>query len=116
MCIYYYLRNRFFFFKKEEKERHQSRAELPFQVDQLAALQFPPFSVYYTWASGRQISRKFLPWLICASMSVPQVTESNREGRLLGGVNSQKHEAEGAFYCGKKLLRNTKKMLRYITV
>lgn len=84
MCIYYYLRNRFFL-KKEEKERHQSRAELPFQVDQLAALRFPLFSVCYTWASGRQISRKFLPWFICASMTVPQVTESNREGRLLSG-------------------------------
>lgn len=54
MCIYYYLRNRFFFKKKEEKERHQRRVELPFQVDQLAALfNFPPFSVYYTWASGQ---------------------------------------------------------------
>lgn len=53
MCIYYYLRNRFFL-KKEEKERHQPRVELPFQVDQWAALvSFPPFSVYYTWVSGQ---------------------------------------------------------------
>jgi hypothetical protein len=54
MCIYYYLRNRFFFLEKEEKERHHSKVKLPFQVDQLAArLNFPPFSVYYTWASGQ---------------------------------------------------------------
>lgn len=53
MCIYYYLRNRFLF-KKEEKERHQPRLELPFCVDQWQHFSIsPPFSVYYTWASGQ---------------------------------------------------------------
>lgn len=111
MCIYYYLRNRFFL-KKEEKERHQPKVELPFRVEGVAFSASPPFSVYGTWVSGQQISRKFLPCLICASKTVPQVTESNRKEGSRVGELSKKQEAE--LCIGKEILKNTKKMLWYI--
>lgn len=117
MCIYYYLRNRFF--KKGRKERHQPRLELPFCVDRwqlFSILLPPPRSVYYTWGSGQSISRKFLPWLICASKTVPQKTESHGREDSSVGQTLQETRGRGSLVLWKETLKNTKKMLRYITV
>lgn len=46
--------------------------------------------------SGQQTSRKFLPWLICASKTViPHVTESDKEGGLTSGANSPRNKRQG---------------------
>lgn len=116
MCIYYYLRNRFFL-KKEEKKDTNLGWNCPSVLTGGSSSQsFPPCSVYYTWGSGQSKSRKFLPWLICASKTVPQMTESHGREDSSVGRTLQETRGRGSLLLWKETLKNTKKMLRYITV
>lgn len=54
MCIYYYLRNRYFLKRKKKKDANLGW-NCPSVLTSGSFFQspLPPFSVYYTWASGR---------------------------------------------------------------
>lgn len=118
MCIYYYLRNRFFFLKKkEEKERHQPKLELPFCVDQWQLFSiFPPLVFIIPGQVGESYPGSFfLGWYVLLRL-FPKWLSPTREADSSVGQTLQETRGRGSLVLWKETLKNTKKMLRYITV